>query len=503
MLATLMEVLDTSIVNVAMPDMMGNMGATLSEIGWVSTGYIVANVIVLPLTGWLSDFFGRKRYLTYSIILFTVASFGCGISRTLPEIVLWRILQGAGGAAFLSTSQATLIEVYPPAKRGLAQAIFGIGVIMAPTLGPTLGGIITDRYSWPWIFFINLPIGVLAGVLTMLYVPNSAAAGKKRAADFLGIILLAIGLGCLQTVLEQGESNDWFSDNFIVLLTIFAISGLAAFVWWQLHPKNASPAVNLRILANRNLAMGAMYAFILGFALYGVVFVVPQFLQNVQRHTAEQTGWILMPGGIASAFTMPIVGQLSNRVDRRYIIGAGMIIFLGSMYQFQSRLTLTMPEQAMYWPLVLRGAGIGLQFVPLSLLALGTLQPRQVAEGAGIYNLFRQLGGSFGIALLATLVDRRMQFHDARLSESISLYNPATQERLNQIQTGMAAHGMTPDAAQKAAYQVINKLVQGQAAVLTYIDVFHTIAYVGFAGLVMLFFFKRVKAAPGGASAAH
>lgn len=502
MAATLMEVLDTSIVNVALPDMMGNLGATLDQIGWVATGYIIANVIVLPLTGWLSDYFGRRLYLTYSVILFTIASFGCGISGSLIELIVWRIIQGAGGAAFLSTAQATLVEIYPPHRRGFAQAIFGIGVIMAPTLGPLAGGYITDHYSWPWIFFINLPIGAVAMVLTLLYMPDSPSAGQKRAADFLGIGFLAIGLGCLQTVLERGEADDWFNAPYIVVLAILAVLGLVAFVWWEMSPRNANPALNLRILTNRNLAAGTVYAAVLGFALYGVVFVVPQFLQNVQSHTAQQAGWILMPGGLAAAAMMPVVGNLSNRIDTRFLIGFGMIVFIGSMFMFGDSLSLGMPDEAMLWPLALRGAGIGLQFVPLSLVALGTLAPQNVAAGAGIYNLFRQLGGSFGIAILATLIDRRQHFHYARLTESISTYSPVVQERLSQIQTGLIARGQTPQDAKNISYAMLGRMAHQQSSVLSYIDVFHVLAYVGLIAMGLLFFFSRAKN-KGAAAAAH
>ncbi len=502
MAATLMEVLDTSIVNVALPDMMGNLGATLDEIGWVSTGYIISNVIVLPLTGWLSDFFGRKRYLAYSVILFTLASLGCGLSRSLWPLVFWRVIQGAGGAAFLSTSQATLMEIYPPHRRGFAQAMFGIGVVMAPTLGPTVGGLITDHYSWPWIFFVNIPIGIIAAILCFTFVPDSPAAGKKRRADFMGIGLLAIGLGCLQTIMERGERDDWFQANYIVALAFASALGMATFIWWQLHPKNEHPAVNLRTLSNRNLAAGTLLGFALGFVLYGGVFILPQFLQTVQHHTASQAGLLLMPGGIATACMMPIVGQLSNRIDKRWLIAAGAGVFIWSMFMFNARMTLTMPDEAMTLPLMLRGAGMGLQFVPISLLALGTLPPREMAGGAGLYNLFRQLGGSFGIAILATLIDRRSHFHTERLSESISVYSPATQLRLTQIQQGLMMRGFTPMDAQTRSYAILQGTVHSQAMVMTYADMFRIMGYVGFGALALLMLFQRAKNAPGAAAAA-
>jgi DHA2 family multidrug resistance protein len=501
MAATIMEFLDTSIVNVAMPDMMGNLGATLDDIGWVSTGYIITNVIVLPLTGWLSDYFGRKRYLTYSIILFTVASFGCGISRTLAELIFWRVVQGAGGAAFFSLSQATLMEVFPPTKRGIAQAIFGIGVAVAPTLGPTLGGYLTDNFSWPWIFFVNVPIGIVAAIMTFVFVPNSPAAGQKRKADLVGIGLLAIGLGCLQTILERGEREDWFESSFIISLTVISAAGILAFLWWVLRPANKTPAVNLRVITNRNLAAGTLYAFAFGFALYGGVFVTPQFLQSVQGHTAEQAGLLLLPSGLATAGIFILVGILVNRVDTRLLIGLGACTMTCAMLEFNRRLTLTTPDEAYFLPLVLRGIGVGLQIVPLSVVTLGTLKPQQLAEGAGLYNLFRQLGGSFGIALLATLIDRRNHFHYARLAEHLSAYDPFQQQQLSQMQNLLVSRGMSPYEAQAGAYKMLSNLVQRQAAVLTYADTFQVIAWVGMATLLLLVLFQRPRSSKAGAAA--
>jgi DHA2 family multidrug resistance protein len=501
MAATFMEFLDTSIVNVAMPHMMGNLGATLDEIGWVSTGYIITNVIVLPLTGWLSDYFGRKRYLTYSIVLFTAASLGCGISRSLAELVFWRVAQGAGGAAFFSLSQATLMEVFPPVKRGVAQAIFGIGVAVAPTLGPTVGGYLTDTYSWPWIFFVNLPVGIFAAMMTFAFVPDSPAAGQKRKADLVGIGLLAIGLGCLQTVLERGEREDWFESTFIRSLAVISALGVLTFLWWVLRPANKTPAVNLRVITNRNLAAGTLYGFAFGFSLYGGVFVIPQFLQSVQGHTAEQAGMLLFPSGLAAAGIFILVGILVNKLDTRLLIGSGACVLTLSMLELNRRLTLTTPDEAYFVPLVLRGIGIGLQIVPLSVVALGTLKPQQLAEGAGLYNLFRQLGGSFGIALLATLVDRRSHFHYARLVEHLSAYDPFQQQQLGQMQSLLASRGMTPYEAQAGAYQALSGLVQRQAAVLTYADVFQVLAWAGMATVLLLVLFQRPRSGKPAADA--
>jgi len=497
MMATIMEVLDTTIVNVALPDMMGNLGATLQQIGWVSTGYIVANVIILPLTGWLSDYFGRKRYLLYSVLFFTIASLGCGISGSLGEIIIWRILQGAGGAAFISTAQATLMEIYPPHQRGLAQAVYAIGVILAPTFGPVLGGYLTDRYSWPMIFFVNLPVGLAAFILILSFVPDSAVAKARRKADFMGIVFLAIGLGCLQTLLEQGDQYDWFSDVRIRYLGVGAVIGLILFLWWQLNPKNESPAVNLRILRYRNLSLSCAFAFLMGFMLYGFTFILPQFLQTVQHFTAQQAGLILMPSGIAAAMVMPLIGQLSNKVDRRVLIGVGSLIFTGSMYMFLVLMAPQTPGSAFFWPLMFRGAGTGLQFVPLSLVALGTLPPAYMADGAGIYNLFRQLGGSFGIAFLVTMIDQREHFHYVRLGEHLSIYGSSVQQFIMQMQYAMRLPLITPHSgspstsSQLLPYKMLEQLLEQQAIILTYMDVFYVILCLSVVSFSLLFFMKK------------
>lgn len=491
MLATIMEILDTTIVNVALPDMMGNLGATLSQIGWVVTGYIMANVIILPLTGWLSDYFGRKKYLAYSILFFTAASMGCGISHSLGELIFWRVLQGAGGAAFIATSQATLIEIYPSHQRGLAQAIFGMGVILAPTFGPVIGGFLTQRYSWPAVFFVNIPVGIAALLLTLAFVPDSAVSKGRRKADFVGIGLLAIGLGSLQALLEQGEHYGWMSDPNMRNLAMCAVIGLLVFSWWELRPGNEHPAVNLRVLKFRNLAVASLYAFIFGAVLFGVVFILPLFLQNIQHFSPEQAGIILMPSGIAAACMMPVVGRLSNRIDRRYLLGGGGLLLMASMYMFRNTLAPQTPADSFILPLILRGAGAGLQFVPLSLLALDTLNPRYLGDGAGIYNLFRQLGKSFGVAFIVTLIDKRQHYHYSRLVGNLNPYNVHVQQFVQRMHQGLAARGLPGDSVALAPYEMLQRMVLQQAAIQAYIDIFYILTITTMMALGLLFFFKK------------
>jgi len=494
MAATLMEVLDISIVNVALPNMQGQLGATFDQIGWVATGYIISNVIILPLTGWLSDFFGRRMYLFYSVVLFTIASFGCGVSRTLAMLVLFRVLQGVGGAAFLSTAQATLVEIYPRSRQGFAQAIFGMGVVMAPTLGPTVGGFLTDRFSWPWIFFVNVPVGALVAITTLIVIPDSLHAGARRQADWIGIGLLAVGLGSLQAVLERGERDDWFQAHYIVALALASFVGLLLFGWWELRPQNKNPAVDLRVALNRNLAIGSLCGFALGFSLYGSVLLVPQFLQLVQSHTAQQTGLLLIPGGLATVMVMPIIGQLVNRVDVRMMIGLGAVILTASAFQFSSILTVNAPDSVLFLPLILRGVGIGLQFVPLSVICLGTLPGKDVAQGAGLFNLMRQLGGSFGIALLATTLDRRQKFHLERLGEHLGAANVIAQERLGGLARLLGAHGRGGPMGDRTALQILAGQTIKQAYDLSFMDAFRLLGLLSLTTVGLVFFFKRVKA---------
>ena len=504
MIATLLEFLDTSIVNVAFPSIQGNLGATIDQIGWVSTAYIIANVVILPLTGWLSDFFGRKRYLTYSIILFTAASLGCGLSPDLTTLVLMRALQGAGGAAFLATSQATLIEIFPINKRGQAQAIFGLGIAVAPTLGPTLGGWITDVASWHWIFLINVPIGIVATFMTWGIVPDSPEAAKKRPADLVGIGLLAIGLGCFQTVLERGEREDWLDSGTIVALGLLAVAGLASFAWWVLRRENKHPAVDLRVLKNPNLAAGSVFGFVFGFAFYGLLFLLPQFFQVVQSHTAEQAGLLLLPGGLATAVTFVFVGRMSGKIDPRHMIAVGLLLLIYATWLFADRLNLHIPDEAYTWPLILRGVAIGLCVVPLSLISLGTLKPQEVGQGAGIYNLFRQVGGSVGIAIVATLVTRSTARAQSVLGENIHVGNLATDERLRLLRGAFQSRGYDAITAEQAALKAIGRSVYQQASVNAYLNVFWVVLGFCVIPVFLLGIFKKPgRGAAKAAAEAH
>jgi DHA2 family multidrug resistance protein len=489
MLGTILEVLDISIVNVAIPQMMGNLGATIDQIGWVSTGYIIANVIVLPLTGWLSTRFGRRNYLAFSIILFTTASFFCGNAHSLQELIIFRIFQGVGGAALISTAQATLIEVFPPQQLGMVQGIYSIGVVAAPTLGPTLGGWITDNYSWPWIFFVNIPIGIVAATLTLTFLRDSKY--QKRGTgrvDFIGILLLAIGLGCMQTVLEKGNREDWFQSDLIVYLTILSALGLICFIFWELHTDD--PAVNLRILKNRSFTAGTLFAAVLGFGLYGGTFVLPIFLQDVRQYTAEQTGLMFLPGGLATMIVAPIIGRSVNKISPRILTGLGVVLFSLSMYLMSGLTGDTGPDQLMF-PLILRGAAMGCIFIPLTLATLTGLKGKNLAYGTGLFNLMRQLGGSAGIAFLSTFVDQRSEFHRAVLVQQVTVYNPATVIRMNTLVHALQAKGASLGVAINQAHAILDQIVTGQSAIMAYGDCLLIMAYAFLFALPLLLFFKK------------
>jgi DHA2 family multidrug resistance protein len=492
-LASVLELLDTSIVNVAIPHMMGNLGATLDEIAWVSTGYIVANVIVLPITGWLSAFFGRRRYFAGSIALFTVASFMCGNAHSLVSLVLWRIIQGLGGGALLSTSQAILYEEFPREEYGTAMAIFGVGVMVGPTLGPTVGGWITDTYGWPWIFYINIPFGMLALALTLSFIQDSLHQERVAAVDYVGLLLLAVGIGSLQTMLERGERLDWFDSREVTALAIISVVSLVAFVWHELRTEH--PVVDLRILRSRQLAVGVVFGLVLGVCLYATVFVLPVYLQNLQHFTANQTGLVILPGALASAFTMAVMGRQQGKFDGRWSIAVGVGVFALSMWK-HAHFTTDSGMADYFWPLIFRGVGLGLIFVPLTNLALADLPMNRIPNGTGLFNLMRQLGGSVGIALSATLVQRFTAIHRADLITNVTPYSEATRERVTAITHGLIASGTPPALAQTKALAVLDGLVTRQALMLSFDQLFLLFGATFVLSLPLLLLMHKSKGLP-------
>ena len=472
-LCALLEIVDTTIVNVALNDMRGNLGGTLSEVSWVITAYAIGNVIIVPMTSWLSQQFGRRNYFAASIIIFTVASFLCGNANNIWELVFFRLIQGLGGGALLVTAQTLITESYPPEKRGIAQAIYGLGVIVGPTLGPPLGGYIVDHYSWPYIFYINIPLGIIAAMLTLQFVRSPRFSQKKAAneIDYWGIVLLAISVGSLQYVLEKGQEEDWFNDEIIVILSATAVFGFFFFIWREWTYKN--PIVNLRVLANGNLRVGTILSFILGFGLYGSTFIIPLYTQATLGWTATQSGMLMVPAAIVTAMMMPIVGQLIQRgVKQQYLVSAGMIFFFIYSYWGYLILTPDTGKDAFFNMLIVRGIGLGLLFVPITTLALSTLKGREIGEGAAFTGMMRQLGGSFGVAVITTYLARQNMLHRNDLVSKLDINNPAVMQRVEGLKQSFMAKGMAPDIALKSGYKMLDYTVTKQAQVMSYMDVF-------------------------------
>ncbi|MBS1771931.1 MAG: DHA2 family efflux MFS transporter permease subunit [Bacteroidetes bacterium] len=472
-LCALLEIVDTTIVNVALNDMRGNLGATLNEVGWVITAYAIANVIIVPMTSWLSQQFGRRNYFAVSIIIFTVSSFLCGNATNIWELVAFRFMQGLGGGALLVTSQTIITESYPPEKRGMAQAIYGLGVIIGPTLGPPLGGYIVDHASWPFIFYINIPIGVVATLLTLQYV-RSPKYGEKKAAneiDWWGIGLLAAAVGALQYVLERGQEDDWFSNSTIVVLAIVSALSFYLFIWRELTYKN--PIVELRVLKNGNLRIGTILSFILGFGLYGSTFIIPLYTQSILGWTAQQSGLLMVPAALTTAFMMPIIGNLLQKgVPQQYLVAGGMLLFAIFSFWGYGILTPDTAKSSFTWMLIIRGIGMGMLFIPITTLSLSTLKGQQIGQGAAFTGMMRQLGGSFGIALITTVLSRRIALHHSDLASNVTPDNPLAQQKLNGLQHMLTASGKSGDAAVAGAYRILDGSILKQASVLSYMDIF-------------------------------
>jgi DHA2 family multidrug resistance protein len=494
-LCALLEIVDTTIVNVALNDMRGNLGATLTEVGWVITAYAIGNVIIVPMTSWLSQQFGRRNYFAASIMIFTVCSFLCGNATGIWELVTFRFLQGVGGGALLVTSQTIITESYPVEKRGMAQAIYGLGVIIGPTLGPPLGGYIVDHFSWPYIFYINIPIGAIATLLTLQFVRSPKYAEKSLAADidWLGIALLAIGVGSLQYVLERGHDDDWFSSYTIITLTISAVLGFFFFIWRELTFRN--PIVELRVLKNGNLRIGTGLSFILGFGLYGSTFIIPLYTQSTLGWTAQQAGMLMIPAALTTAVTMPLIGQaLQKGVPQQYLVALGMLLFSFFSFWGYKVLTPDTGESNFFWMLIVRGLGMGMLFIPITTLSLSTLKGQQIGQGAAFTGMMRQLGGSFGVATITTYMAARNMVHRSDLVSKLSTNDPYVSQRVNALQHSFVSKGMTPNTALQSAYQSLDYSITRQAGVLSYMEVF---LYLGLLFLICIPIILMVKGKKG------
>jgi DHA2 family multidrug resistance protein len=470
-LAAMMELLDTSIVNVAISQIMGNLGATLEEVTWVSTGYIVANVIVLPISGWLSSRFGRRNYFMGSIALFIVASFFCGNASSLGSLVFWRIVQGLGGGGLIATAQSTIFEIYPPREQGTGMAIFGMGIMMGPTLGPTVGGFITYHASWPWIFYINLPIGLVALLLANNLLPDSRFQQKISKVDWTGIALLALSIGALQIMLERGERLQWFDSGEIQLYAAVSLGAFMAFIWHELRIEH--PVVDLAILRDRQYAVGLVFSFLLGMSLFATVFYLPLYLQTLLGYNAWETGKVILPGALANGFTMAMLGKVIEKVDidLRILVLIGIAIFGTSMWQHGQFTTLS-GESDFFWPLILRGVGLGFLFVPLNAMTMARIAPKDMANATGIYSLVRQLGGSVGIAAAATLYVHMGAEFKADLSLHVSQLEAGSREGLFWLQNLLYSKGTNGADFQETLLRILDGKLTAQASMIAFEQIF-------------------------------
>lgn len=472
--STIIELIDTTIVNVSINTMSGNLGASLEDTAWVITSYAIANVIVIPMTSFLAEKIGRKQYYIGSIILFTLASAMCGLSTSLWELVGFRFLQGLGGGALLSTSQSILFETFKTEERGLASGIFSLGIIIGPSIGPVLGGYIVDNLSWQWIFYVNVPIGILATVLSIIYLRPSKPSSDGRRIDWPGIFLLAIGIGALQVVLERGETDDWFSANYIIVLSVIATIALTILIWWELRV--TFPVINLRVLKSTTLSISAIMTFVLGFGLFSAVFVFPLYTQRIIGFTAFQTGTMLLPGTLMAAMISPFLGKaLQAGLRPQYLIITGFA-FSAIFGWMMSRSNLETGDAYFFIPLIFRGLGAALLIVPLTALAVSELEPKDIPQGAALNNMMRQMGGSFGIALINTFIAHRAAFNRQSLVSHATADNPATTERLHLAVSNFMAHGANLLSASRQAMAALEATVNKQTFLMSYMDAFLLLA---------------------------
>ena len=472
-MATFMEVLDTSIANVSLPHIAGNLSVSQDESTWVLTSYLVSNAVILPISGWLSTRVGRKRFYMTCVGLFTVSSFLCGIAPTLGSLIFFRVLQGIGGGGLGPSEQAILADTFPPAKRGMAMAVYGMAVVLAPAIGPTLGGFITDNFSWRWVFFINIPVGLLSLLLTNRIVTDPphlkwAREHRDRSVDWWGLGLIATGLGCLEYVLDKGQEDDWFHSSAIVGFSIVAAASLVSFVVWEWHHDN--PIVDLRMFQRRSFAVANALMLTLGVALFGSTVLLPQYLQVLMGYTAEQSGMALSPGGFAVIALLPLVGRLVSKVDVRALITIGFLSLSASLFYMAHKIDLQMDFGTAVELRALQMAGLAFLFVPIQTVSYAGVSPQKFNQVSGIMNLSRNMGGDIGIAFVTTLIARRSQTHQANLASHTTAYNPLYQQKLTALTSAFEHAGAASIEAAKRATALLYRQLVLQATQLAYLD---------------------------------
>ena len=496
MLPTLIEIVDTSVVNVSLDHIRGSLSAGLDESTWTITSYLVSNAIVIPITGWLSKVFGRKRYLIFSIALFTISSFFCGSAWSLASLVVFRIFQGIGGGALQPISQSILLESFPPREHGMAMAVFGVGIMFGPIVGPLLGGWITDNWSWQWIFYINIPIGIISVLMAMFFITDPPY--MKRTAmriDYWGLMLLVIGLGSLQMVLDKGQRENWFASGFIFWLSIIAGTALLLFVIVEFFAEH--PVVDLRALRNISFSTGNVVMFFTFFSLFASIVLLPVYLQTLMGYTSTLAGMVLGPGGLATLIAMPLAGRLVTRVNPKGLLALGLAVCAYSTF-LMSQFDLYADFNTLIWPRIVLGVGMGLLFIPLTTLTLSTIKKEAMGNATGIYNLLRNLGGSFGVAFVTTMLERREQFHQFRLVEHLTPFDRNYQFALDQSSRILQYKGVEP-LSQQAGQGLIYRELLRQASMLSFNDVFRAVSTIILCIIPLVLLIRRGKTdAPAG-----
>jgi len=500
MIPTFIEILDMTVVNVALNHVQGDLSAGLDEVTWVLTSYLVSNAVVIPMSGWLASLIGRRRYLFLSIGLFTVSSFACGSATSLGMLVVFRIFQGMGGGGLQPLSNAILLETFPKEEHGTAMAIFGMGIVIAPIVGPILGGWITDNWTWRWIFYINVPIGILSLALTHLFIHDPPYLRKRgMRIDYWGIGLLVVGLGCLQIVLDKGERLDWFASPFIQRLSVISASALILFVVTEL--RKSEPVVDLNVFRHRSFAAGNLIMFLGFFAFFASIVLLPIYVQKLMGYNAWWAGWVLAPGGIASFLMMPLTAKLMQKADARKLLFVGLLINAYALH-LMSRFSLEADFDSIVWPRLVQGFGLGLFFVPMATLTVGRIPKEKMGNASAIFNLIRNLGGSFGVSVMATQLARRTQFHHHRLMENLTPYDPPFQEAVQSIRSWLNLHsGMGQEVGQGQALGLIYGELNRQAFMLAFNDAFFLDTFFFVAALFLVFLIRKTdqRAGPIGA----
>ncbi|MGH9572813.1 MAG: DHA2 family efflux MFS transporter permease subunit [Candidatus Acidiferrales bacterium] len=499
MLSTFMEVLDTTVVNVSLPHIAGSLSATVDEATWTLTSYLVSNAIILPLTGWLSNYFGRKRMLMMSVIGFTTASFLCGLAPTLSFLIFFRIVQGACGGGLQPISQAILLESFPPQDRGKAMGFWGLGIVVAPMLGPLLGGWLTDSYSWRWVFYINVPIGVLAIIMTRLFVFDPPYIRRRSSSiDYWGIGMLALGIATLQIVLDKGQEKDWFGTHWITIVAVVAAASLIGFVIYELRVEH--PVVDLRVFKNVTYSTGVFLMAVLGVGLYGSLVLIPLVLQTVLGFPAFQAGIAMAPRGVGSFIAMPAVGILLAKLDARKMLGVGIVVCAITLFQL-SNLNTNAGFWDFCWPQFYMGLALGCLFVPLTTISMDPIPNESMGNATSLFNLVRNLGGSIGIAAVSTIQTRREQVDVHQLGAHVSRGNRLASHMFDTLRGYFLSKGSGPTGATEQARGALFAMVQHEASMMSYNTTFRILAFLFLAMIPFVFLLKRPRMKKGPVSA--